>query len=101
MCLSEVPVGDLAFLANSQELVVVHGSDCEVVESAHALGVGRNSLFGFQVPAENGAVSRAGQQVLVVREQLDKGHFLGVFFEVRHQLARPNFPNADVSFHAS
>ena len=39
MSLSEIPVGDLLFLSNCDEFVVVLRSDREGVDAAHALSL--------------------------------------------------------------
>ena len=99
--LSEVPVGDLLLLADGNELVVIHWCDREGVDATHALGLRRHSLLSLEVPAEDRLVSGAGQQVLVIREELNLGHTTGVFLQVRDKFARADFPDTNFALHAT
>ena len=79
---SEVPVRDLPFLTNADELIIIPGCNCKAVDSSHALLLGRHSLLGLQVPAKDRFVSSAGEQVLVIWEELDFGDALRVLLQV-------------------
>ena len=50
---SKVPVRDLSFLTDADELIIIRGRNRKAVDSSHSLLLGRHSLLGLQVPAKD------------------------------------------------
>ena len=83
--LTEIPIGDLLLLAHTNEFVIIERGNREGIEATHALVLGRDALLSPKVPTEDRLVTRAGQQVLVIREELDLCYAASVLLQMRDQ----------------
>ena len=53
VCLSQVPVRNLLFLAHADVFIIVEGRDREGVDASHSLCLGRYTLLCLKVPAQD------------------------------------------------
>ena len=51
ICLSEIPIWNLSFLANADEFIIIHWCNTEAIDSSHTLLLSGHSLLCLQIPA--------------------------------------------------